>query len=62
MNSVYMSLNNNRKLFTNELLNVDSGSSRFVFQEILTQSLVHLLIFNFAKAMLHEMGRLLINS
>jgi hypothetical protein len=62
VSSIYMSLNNNRKLLTNELLNVDSGSSRCVFQEILTQSLVHLLIFDFAKAILYEMGRLLINN
>jgi RsiW-degrading membrane proteinase PrsW (M82 family) len=55
MNSIYISLNNNRNLFTNEILNC-------VFQEILTPSLGHLLTSHFAKAIFYEMRRQLINN
>jgi len=58
MNSICASLNNNRKLFTYELLNVDSGSCRYVLQEILTPSLIHLMTFDFGKAILYDMRRL----
>jgi len=64
MNSIYASLNSNRKLFTNEFLNVDRVCSRCVFQEILTPSLVHILTFDFARAILvlSEMRRQLMNN